>query len=437
MKGESTDEEEDTVVYMESDEEEKNVKKQEKVGELRDEEVEEQEKEQVEDTFPPLDEWIPAEKVNHTFLIFQPVELPSTVEKNNVKDRSTILGQYGRSVIIGPRPIVQPSQNRHSNRTMMMVSADQLKIYLSYLADKHNHKAKTGSKNRRSRVTDQGLGYQLQAGVIPWMGNLLFPAKTRVTAADTERARGEKRQLSSTSICLLFLQTMSVDTAGCKSVIEQRWNKVMPLAPALDPSSVKLKNLKSKELQEHAQILEQLHVLQQQKSAQMQQTQQVIVLQQAPSPSKSSVLLKMPPNVLPQTMFPPTVFISQPIQPPIQFMPPPTFTKSKMVLCPLPSAPQKMNSPPVAVVTKPGLNQISPSPSLPSPKTSAKRKRKGKVQEALVSSTDGGDVSTEGDGASTGVDTEDDNKSKNGGRIRKPSEKAKALQVTIKEKVLL
>lgn len=434
IKEESTDEEdeleedEDIVVYMDSDEEDTKVQNQKVEEEGTDEEEEEY-------TFPPLKEWIPAEKVPYTFMIFQPVEIPPTGDASPVKARSTILGSYGRSVIIGSRPRIQPSQNRHSNRTMMMVTADQLRIYLSFQAEKHNKKAKAGRKNRHSRVTDQGLCYQLQVAVIPWIGNVLIPAKNRVTVADTEREQGEKRQLNSTSIFLLFLHTMSVDTVGCKEIIKQSRNKVVQLAPASDPSSVKLKNLTSKKLQEHTQILDQLHVLQQHKQMQLQQTKQVIFLQQTPSPDKPGVLLKIHPTTPPQMAFPPTVFISQPVQQLIQFTPPSTPNKPGGEMGSPLSAPQKMNSPPFAVVTKPGLNQLSASPSLSSTKTSANRTRtkKVKIQEKVLSSPH----SMEGDGSggvSTGVDTEEDSKTKNRGRIRKPTEKAKALQVTIKEK---
>ncbi|XP_074527019.1 snRNA-activating protein complex subunit 4 [Halichoeres trimaculatus] len=438
IKEESTDEEEeqeeeDIVVYMDSDEEEVKMRKKAKVEKMRVEEVEDEEEER-EYIVPPLKEWIPAEKVNHTFMIFQAVELPPIGDKSNVRARSTILGLCGRSVIVGPRPVIQPSQNRHSDRTMMMVSADQLRIFLSHQADKHILKGKGGRKNRCSKVTDQGLGYQLQAGVIPWIGNILIPAKTRITAADTERERGEKRQLNSTSIFLLFLQTMSVDTVGCKEVIEQSRNKVAQWAPVPDSSSVKLKTLKPK-LQERTENLEQLHVLQQQKPMQLQQKQQVIVLQQALSPNKPGILLKMPINTRPKMTFPPPIFISQPSQ----FMLPTTPTKSRIVMCSPPSAPQKMNSPPLTAAAKPGFTQLCPAPGPSSTKTPAKRVRtkKVKVQETLISGPNGGDISTEvsgSGGASTGVDTEDDSKTTNKGRIRKPTEKAKALRDTIKEK---
>ncbi|XP_034548051.1 snRNA-activating protein complex subunit 4 [Notolabrus celidotus] len=452
---EEEEEDEDKVVYMESDGEAKTVE------EVRSEEVVKEEEYIV----PPMGEWIPAERVSPGFMVFQPVEFPPTGDTNNVKARSTIIGLFGRSVIIGPRPKGQSSNNRHSNRTMMMVSADQLRIYLAHQAEKFNHlklgpprKTEVDKKNNINRVTELGLGYQLQAAVIPWIGNALIPSDTRVRMADVLREQGEKRQLTSTSVFLLFLQTMNVDTVGCKEVIEQRRICVMQSVPAPENSALKPK-LKSKvgsfqqrkiikELREldlqHKLILEQLYALQQQKQQQPMQ-QQVVVLQQATSPNTPGILFKMPPNMHPQMSFPQGVYISQSVP-----------TQPTVFSCTSPPALQRMNNTPLTVVTipsnaslgqqarplPPSLNAKASSSPSSSKRTPAKgrRSKKEKVEEAVVSSPNVMDIKKEGGGlggASTGVDTEDDSKTTISGRLRKPSQKAKALQGATLEKAEL
>ncbi|CAJ1069368.1 snRNA-activating protein complex subunit 4 [Xyrichtys novacula] len=500
VKEESTDEEEeekeeeDTVVYMDSDEEERKAEKKKEIEEwkkVQKVEKKEEEKEEEEE-YPclPMKEWIPAERVSPTVMVFQPVELPPAGDQNNVKCRLTILGSYGRSVIIGPRPKLQPCKNRHSSRTMMMVSADQLRIYLSHQANKDSipgsgppEKPEPGEKIRRSRVTDQAISYQLQAQVIPWIGNILIPAKTRETAADTLRERGERRQLTSTSVFLLFLQTMNVDILGCKEVIERRRNRVMQSPPSPDPPpDKKQKNTKLKKsavgaLQKTQEldllqklILEQFHTLQQQKQKQRMQLQSVYVVQQAPSPNKPGVLLKMPPHMHPQMLFPQPVFIPQPVTQPTQFMSP--FSPTKPTIAPhrSPPAPQRVNVAPLPVVTMP-VNATSPpfappcQPGLlpPSPDTKVSTSLNSsspvsdpnqpcltasslssnltsktvKIQEAVISSPNGVDINKEGDGSGgkcTADDVEGDSSIKSRRRIRKPSQKAKDVLEIKKEK---
>lgn len=303
---ESTEEEEEEMVvqYMDSDEEKE--KNKEIVEVKRTEEVE-KEKEEVEEkeyTFPPIEEWIPAEKAEHfTFLNFRPVLLPSSGDAPSGKQvRSTIMGKFGRSVIIGPSPRVLQWEDRHSSNTMMMVSPDQLRAYLHRKARKFNN---------QGRVTDLGLGYELQAAVTPWIGNLLIPAKPRLTTADVLRERGEKTQMSSTPFFLLFLQTMNVDTVGCKKMIEQRRNKVVFLTPPPDPFSVQKKNPQTvagmlqqrramKEgLQEvDKQVLKQLHELQHKEK----QKQQQLLLKQQVGPQQ--LLLIQQPQPLPPQISP-------------------------------------------------------------------------------------------------------------------------------------
>ncbi|XP_026177845.1 snRNA-activating protein complex subunit 4 [Mastacembelus armatus] len=310
---ESSEEEEEMVVeYMDSDEEKK--KKKVVVEEERIEEVEE------EYFIPPMDEWVPAEKPQHfTFLSFRPVALPSSGDSHcGHPVRSTILGEFGRSVIIGPSPRELPCEERHSSSTMMMVSPDQLRAHLHQEANKFTNqssdpqvKRRSGKHNHPGQVTDLSLSYELQAAVTPWIGNLLIPAKTRRTVADALREQGEKTKLTSTPIFLLFLQTMNVDTMGCKKMIEQRRDGVVfPTTPP-DPPPVQIRDPQTvagmlqrkravtqeqRELDLHqGLILKQLQVLEKQKY-------------------HPDVVLQVPPNIHPRMSpmsFPQAVFLPQ------------------------------------------------------------------------------------------------------------------------------
>ncbi|XP_023275644.1 snRNA-activating protein complex subunit 4-like [Seriola lalandi dorsalis] len=242
---ESSEEEREELVvpYMDSDEEEEKKKKKKKKVKR----VEVKEKEYI---LPPIQDWIPAETAQQVnFLSFRPVVLPSSGDTPPGEPvRSTILGQFGRSVIVGPNPRELQWEERHSSSTMMMVSADQLRAHLYRQVNKCNDqscrsrgKRQTVRKKHAGRVTDTALNYELQAAVIPWIGNLLIPSKTRLTAADTLRERGEKTRLPSTPIFLLLLQTMNVDTVGCKDMIEQRRNRVV----LLNPPAVRMKDPKT------------------------------------------------------------------------------------------------------------------------------------------------------------------------------------------------
>ncbi|GAA6235101.1 snRNA-activating protein complex subunit 4 isoform X2 [Lates japonicus] len=339
----SEEEQEDMVVeYMDSDEDKKK-KKKEVVEEKRTEEVEqveqvEQEEQQQEEEkeyiISPMTEWIPTEKAQgFSFLSFRPVELPSSGDGHSGHlVRSTILGKSGRSVIIGPNPRELRWEERHSSSAMMMVSPDQLRAHLYHKAHKSNDQSflQTGKQNHQGRVTDVGLDYELRAAVTPWIGNLLIPSKSRLTAADALREQGEKTQLTSTSVFLLLLQTMNVDTMGCKEMIEQRRNKVVLLMPPPDPSPVRPKNPKTiagilqqrkvmkEELQEldlqHNLVLKHIQALKQQ-----QQTQQLIFVQQPQllpprlpplmPPQNHPGVLQMPPNML----LPQAVFVPHPV----------------------------------------------------------------------------------------------------------------------------
>ncbi|XP_035514091.1 LOW QUALITY PROTEIN: snRNA-activating protein complex subunit 4 [Morone saxatilis] len=385
--GETSEEEEFVMEFIDSDGEEEKKRKG-VVEALRVEEKEvEKEEEANEYTFSPIQEWIPTERAQcFTFLSFRPVELPSSGDAHEATPvRTTILGDCGRSVIIGPPPKELQWERHHSTSTMMMVSPDQLQAHLNLLG----------------QVSDKWLEYKLQAAVTPWIGNLLIPTKNRLTVADALREQGQKTLLSSTSVFLLLLQTMNVDSVGCKEMIEKRKNKVALFTPPSHRFSVQrvIPNsvahlLQQKEAKEeldlqHKLILTQLQKMQQQKQQQLQlnqahlqpqqstaasiqqlpiaattaaqsatATQQLMLLQQPPLPyhptvphqNRPSILLQMPP----QMSFPPAVFFSQQQHPPasIQLVPPSCLTPTPPCrpTLPAPLAPHIPNVPPISVV---------------------------------------------------------------------------------------
>lgn len=336
----STEEEEEEMVvqYMDSDEEEKEKKKEIVEVKMNEEEGEEKEEEYI---LPPMEDWIPAEKAEHfSSLNFHYAVLPSSgAASSGTLVRSTIVGKFGRSVIIGPRPRVLKWEERHSSNTMMLVSPEQLRAYLHREAKKCNN---------QGRVTDLGLAYELQAAVTPWIGNLLIPAKTRLTVADILREQGQKTELSSTPFFLLFLQTMNVDKIGCKQMIEQRRNKVMLRSPPPDPSSVKnpktiagiLQRRKMKEelYLQHTQILEQLQVLQQQEIKKRQQ----LLLKQQVRPQQL-VLIQQPQPLPPHTTSPVSFAQAVVISAPVLQLQHPALNASPV---PLPSTPHIPSVPP-------------------------------------------------------------------------------------------
>ncbi|XP_069581060.1 snRNA-activating protein complex subunit 4 [Brachyistius frenatus] len=296
----SEEEEEMAVQYMDSDDETKmEVVDRERTDE--EEEEEQQQEEEEEYTFSPLQDWIPAEKSEPlSSLTFRPVLLSSSSSSHRGKPvRSTVLGRFGRSVLLGPPPRELPREEHHSCSAMLMVSPEQLRSHLDRRALRFHNRTR---QNPPGRVTDTAIGFELQTAVTPWIGNLLIPARGRPTATDALRERGEGAGLSSTPVFMLLLQTMSVDVAGCKDMIEQRKKRVVLLTPPPDPSTVKKVNPKTvagllqrrkamKEEQQEVQqrLLQQLQLAQQEKHK----------LQQATS-RPPSLLLHLPPNISPQ-----------------------------------------------------------------------------------------------------------------------------------------
>ncbi|XP_031735109.1 snRNA-activating protein complex subunit 4-like [Anarrhichthys ocellatus] len=351
---ESSEEEEMVVEYMDSDEEEKMKTKDEGV------EVESLQEKEEEYIFPPMQEWIPAEKAQwFTFLNFRPVELPSSgVGHNQVPVRSTILGQFGRSVILGPAPRELRWAERHGTSTVMMVSPDQLRAHLHRQAEKFSNrisgpprKIQTDKQNPLGRWTDPALCYELQAAVTPWIGNVLIPQKNRVTSADGLRKRGETAGLLSTPVFLLLLQTMNVDAVGCKEMIEQRKNSVVVLAPPAPSPTIFNPNTVAGMLQQRRVMKEeQQHKLQQQKK-------QKLLLLQRPPPRQNlpGILLQMPPNKHPwmsSVSFPQAVFIPHPVMnnsSPAPHRPPPVGVLTSL----LPAHPAPHSVPTDSVVPVP------------------------------------------------------------------------------------
>ncbi|KAK5616189.1 hypothetical protein CRENBAI_015964 [Crenichthys baileyi] len=221
---EEEQQEEEVVQYMDTDEDsEKNVDKS-------------MEEEQEEYTIPPMEEWIPAEKKQtSTSLNFKPVELPTSCDGPDGKlVRSTVLERCGPSVITGPPPRELSWEERHSSSAMLMASYEELHLHLSSMKKKFSTPRQKG---RPPPSHSRELEYELQAAVMPWIGNLLIPKTRRKTTADELRERGEKSGVSTSSIFLLLLQAMNVDTLGCREMIEQRKNKVDLLAPPAAPTT--------------------------------------------------------------------------------------------------------------------------------------------------------------------------------------------------------
>ncbi|XP_060928364.1 snRNA-activating protein complex subunit 4 [Limanda limanda] len=329
---EEQEEEEEEVEYMDSDTDEKKMKEEEK--EEEEEVVEGDVEEEVEYTCPSMTEWIPDDRAEHfSFLNFRPVSIPPSSHGQGEKPvRSTIVGKSGRSVIIGPNPPELQWEERHRSSAMMMVSPEQLRAHLLCQAAEWKKRGFRPQGKAAGRAMDVVVKVQLQAAVLPWIGNLLIPTPSRLTVADAVREQGETTQLSSTPVFQLLLQTMSVDVLGCKETIEQRKKKVEFAAPPPEPPSVRRKNpltvagmLQQRRQQQESdlqdkRILTQLNALQQQHMMLQQpiRTQQ-LVYQHRPQTLPPSIPSQNRPG-LPQmsrVSFPPSVFIPHPLLQPL------------------------------------------------------------------------------------------------------------------------
>lgn len=397
IREEEEEEEEMIVEYMDSDEEGKKKRKKLKAvmdqpRSLEVEEEVEEEKKEVMYSFPPMPEWIPAENPPaFTGLQFQPAEFPSSYQAQHTKNvRSTILGQYGRSVIIGPPPVEQRLE-KFFNTSTLMVTSDQLQAHLSHQADKFRPAVKV-PPSTMPRSTNRRMDYELKASVTPWIGNLMIPSRSTVTIAAKLREQGQKKVLSSTAIFLLFLQTMNVDSVGCKEMIKKRKSEmIFPPSPVLssqlkDPKTLAgmLQRRRQKQRLQDFQIQPSLHL------EQVQQQQQKLllhpsprhqpttaVLTQAPSlqgltathPNHSGTVRQLPPRMNP--VLPRAVFIPPSSVPSLQlltptFITPPTSSPSVIMAFPFPLSPRPIG-PPVSALLVSGKTSASASasPNLP------------------------------------------------------------------------
>lgn len=391
IREEEEEEEEMIVEYMDSDEE--GTKKRKKLKAVMDQlssvevEKEVKEKKEVMYSFPPMPEWIPAENSPaFTVLQFRPAEFPSPYQAQNTKNvRSTILGQYGRSVIIGPPPVEQRLE-KFFNTSTLMVTSDQLQAHLSHQADKFRPAVKV-PPNTMPRSTQRRMDYELKASVTPWIGNLMIPSRSTVTTAAKLRERGQKKVLSSTAIFLLFLQTMNVDSVGCKEMIKKRKSEmIFPPFPVLssqlkDPKTLvgMLQRKRQKQRLQDFQIQPSLHL------EQVQQ-QQKLLLHPFPRhqpttavpPQASSLqgltathqnhpgtVHQLPPQMNP--VLPRSVFIPPSSVPSLQFLTPtlitpPTSSSSVIMAFPFPFSPGPIG-PPVSALLVSGKTSASASAS--------------------------------------------------------------------------
>ncbi|XP_047448138.1 snRNA-activating protein complex subunit 4 isoform X2 [Mugil cephalus] len=458
------EEEEEEVEYMDSDDEKKKKKKQ-----LVDSGRTEEEQEYV---VPPMKEWVPVDRVqSFSFLSFCPVALPSSScsssssSSSSSSVRSTIAGPFGRSVVVGPAPRVLKWEERHGSGAMMMVSPDQLRAHLTRQANQASNQVQAPGGRRRVQLTDAGLDYMLQAAVTPWIGNLLIPVKSRVRVVDRVRERAERSGLTSTPLFLLLLRVMSVDATGCKEVIERRKRGTVLLTPPPDPAPLKVKNPKTV-----AGILQQRKLMKPQNQNQnqagpmtssapprpppppppplpvsvvsiLQNVSQNLTLPPHPFQSRTGPRAAGPrriasPNEVAKAEDPRNVLILPlPVQ---QLAPPPSLTTPIPMLQtpPLTTPPLPVQAPPPSLNTPSGSVLAPPIPALtnrqaaasssdstpshpsPVPKGQGKKRGRGRGEElSVLSSQD-----NQSEGRTRPGETQEPK------RVRKPSQKARALQ---------
>lgn len=228
IREEEEEEEQMIVEYMDSDEEVKKRKKTQKdrmeqSALVEAEEQQEQsglveEEEEQEMTYSPtsVQEWTPAERAPvSTELRFRPTEFPSSrrTQPEPERERCTVLGRYGRSVVLAAPPQELPLHRRFSSSALMVTSA-QLQAHLAQRADS----IQPGGAGATRRRTE----YELKAAVAPWVGNLVIPSSSRGSMAEQLGEQAGSRPLSSTPVFLLLLQAMKVDSGGCLETIRRR-----------------------------------------------------------------------------------------------------------------------------------------------------------------------------------------------------------------------
>ena len=436
------EEEEIIVEYMDSDEDVKKRRKKKSLMEDREppSAVEVDQEEEEEEYSPtPMQQWVPAEPPPAlATLRFQPAEFPSARQvRAEQQQRSTVLGRYGRSVIIAAPPEELPPHKGLCS-SALMVSADQLQAHLAQQANRFRSagKAPPGGGVGGSRWRTE---YELKAAVTPWVGNLVIPSRSRRRTADELREQAQRRALSSTPVFLFFLQTMKVDSVGCKEMIRRREQAEMsPPPPDVSPQLKDPRTLAGM-------LQRRRHQEQHQKLSH-------------PVPAVPPPALMMPPQRNP-AWCPQAVFVPQPSVASFQvlcpaFVPPPA--PNVIMAFPLP-APPRWTAPPApawsaSVQLRPSAGAPGPAFSAPPPPASALgclrpstttpllcfydhdyatppidptgRSRRGEEEPELRSSVQ--PASEDGSGAAVAVE---------GRRLRKPSQKARAFQEAARAKV--
>lgn len=351
---EEEEEEEETIVeYMDSDEEVKKRKKN-QMEQMEQPSLVGVEEEEVMYSSTPMQEWIPAEQPPaSTELRFRPTEFPSSRRAQvTEQERTTVLGQYGRSVVMAAPPEEQPLHRCFSS-SALMVTSGQLQAHLAQQANRFQ----AAAARRRTE-------YELRAAVAPWVGNLVIPSRSRRSTADQLREQAQRRALSSTPIFLLLLQTMNVDSVGCMDMIRRR-EREAAIPPAPGGSSCRKDPKHRTGLMQRRMLKQQLQDLHQRLDLEQVQQRQKLVLQPLPPPAPSlpeqpGALLQVPPQRNP-VLLPPPVFIPQPSAASFQLLRPASFM-------PLPPSPKVVVAFPLAA--PPGLTAPPPLLRLPPPPVS-------------------------------------------------------------------
>ncbi|XP_057702876.1 snRNA-activating protein complex subunit 4 isoform X2 [Corythoichthys intestinalis] len=206
------EDEDEHVHYMDTDEE----------NEEDEEDQEEEEgpvdKKEAHFPIPPAHQWIPLEESPKSALPeIKLVTLdPGGGQSEAAALRSTVAMKSGSSTTVGPPPRELKREERYVGSTALMISEEQLRLYLGRQACKCN---KRRSLPKKGHVTDMALDWRLQAAVLPWVGNVLTPYAAPSTASTLADALGRETAVSSTPIFKLLLRAMGVDISGCKDVI--------------------------------------------------------------------------------------------------------------------------------------------------------------------------------------------------------------------------
>ncbi|XP_061527187.1 snRNA-activating protein complex subunit 4 isoform X1 [Phycodurus eques] len=253
----SSQEDEDEVKYVDTGGEDEEQEESSVDSKCEEDEPDDGEEDKDYYPVPPMHEWIPQEESpESSFRRARLVTLePASADplSGPTAVRSTVVAEFGRSVVVGPPPRRLSWEERHAGGAMLMMSQEQLHSHLCHQANKYNKLRPRRHPPKKGHVTVTEMDYMLQAAVLPWVGNVLVPSPATPTLAD---ALGDKTTLSSTPVFRLLLRAMTVDVSGCKDVIVRRgcdkltpspWRPLLPrppppkpeLTPALAPPCLK------------------------------------------------------------------------------------------------------------------------------------------------------------------------------------------------------